>query len=186
MKTRIYLSLLILLAVPLIYFTSCNKAKELAAVDISMKLPRQHFTYTGAMLKTGSEAILYSGMVRINLDSVLGAYGFSSGIIQNTYFTYLAITIEQPPDSTFHWLSSMRATVADNQNFQPENQVGSVTNTDPTAKTVVVTLNNLNIRPYLTQASFYLRVYGVLNGPLPAITVGMYIDGTIKFTVAPL
>lgn len=186
MKTRILFSLAILLAIPLIYLSSCSKVKDLTAVDISMKLPRQHFTYTGTNLKTGSEIILCSEHVNVNLDSILNAYGLSSGIIQTTTFTYLAVTIEQPADSTFHWLTSMRATVADNANFNPENEIGHVTNTDPNAKTVVVTLNNVNIRPYLTNPSFYVRVYAVLNGPLPAVTVGMFIDGTIQMHIEPL
>jgi len=176
---------LILLAVPLLISVSCSKIKELAAVDVAMTLPRQHFTYSGTLLKSG-ETILYTDSIRINLDSILNVYGFSSGIIQNTYFTYLAVTIEQPKDSTFHWLSSMRATVADNRSFDPENEVGTVTNEDPNAKSVVVKLNNVNIRPYLTKPSFFLRVYGVLNGPLPATIVGMYLEGSIQFRVAPI
>jgi|APCry1669188970_1035186.scaffolds.fasta_scaffold00098_15 hypothetical protein len=186
MKTRIYIFLLIILAVPLIYLTSCKQAKDLVAFDVTMKLPRQHFTYTGTSLKTSGEVVLYSGLIHVNLDSLLNANGFSSGVIQNTYFTYLAVSIEQPPDSTFHWLNSMRATVSDNANFQPENEVGNVTNTNPAAKTVVVTLNNVNIRPYLSQPSFYVRVYGSLNGPLPAITFGMFLDGSIQLRVEPI
>ena len=186
MKTRIYIFLFILLAIPLLYLTSCKQAKDLVAFDVSMKLPRQHFTYTGTYLKTSNEVVLYSGLIHVNLDSMLNANGFNSGIIQNTYFTYLAVTIEQPPDSTFHWLNSMRATVSDNVNFQPENEVGNVTNTNPSAKTVVVTLNNVNIRPYLSQPSFYVRVYGSLNGTLPAVTFGMFIDGSIQLRVEPL
>ena len=186
MKTRIFISLAILLAIPLIYLSSCSKVKELTAVDVSMKISRQHFTYTATNLKSGSEVILCSEHVTVNLDSILNANGIPTGIIQTTTFTYLAVTIEQPPDSTFHWLSSMRATVADNSNFNPENQVGSVTNNDPNAKTVVVTLNNLNIRPYLSNPGFYVRVYAMLNGPLPAVTVGMFIDGTVQLHIEPL
>lgn len=185
MKTRLYISVTIMFAMSLILFTSCNKVKELTAVDVSMKIPTQHFTYSGTGLKT-NEVILYSGIIRINLDSVCNYYGFSSGVIQNTYFTYLAVTIESPPDSTFNWLSSMRATVSNDASFTTENQVGSVTNTNPLAKTVVVTLNNVNIRPYLSTPSFYVRVYGVLNGPLPAATVGMYLNGNVQFRVEPI
>lgn len=185
MKTRINISFLILLAVPVIFFTSCNKVKELTAQDVSMNIPRQHFTYTGTLLKT-NEVILYSGIIRINLDSICNHYGFSSGIIQNTYFTTLSVTIEQPPDSTFNWLASMRATVSDTPGFLQENEIGSVTNSNPLAQTVFVTLNNVNIRPYLSSPSFYVRVYGVLNGPLPAVTVGMFLDGSIQLRIEPI
>ena len=184
MKTRIYISLMILLAVPMIYFTSCNKIKSLVAFDVTMQMPTQHFTYSGTLLKS-TEVVLYAGSVNVNLDSILRAYGFSSGTIQTTTFTTLTITMESPPDSSFHWLSSARATIANNSTAT-EYQIGSVTNTDPTSKTLNVTLNNLNIRQYLSQSSFYLRVYGVLNGPLPAATVGMFLNGTIKMHVSPL
>ncbi len=185
MKTRLIFSLMMVFAVPLILFTSCNKLKELTAVDVSMKIPTQHFTYTGTGLKT-NEVILYSGIIRINLDSLINSYGFSSAVIQNTYITYLSVTIEQPPDATFNWLSSMRATVSTNAGFTPENEVGSVTNTNPQTKTVVVTMNNVNIRPYLSNPSFYIRIYGVLNGPLPAATVGMYLNGNVQLRVEPI
>ena len=185
MKTRIFISLLILIAVPLVYLTSCNKVKELTSVNVTMKMPRQHFTYSETKLKTG-EVILYSGMVTVNLDSILNANGLPSGIIQTTTFTSLSVTINVPADSTFHWLSSMRAVISANQNFDPQNGIGNVTNTDPNAKTVFVTLNNLNIRPYLSQPSFYIRLYAVLNGPLPAVTVGMFLDGTVQLLIAPV
>jgi len=185
MKTRILLSFLILLAIPAVYFTSCSKAKDLASVDVTMKLPRQHFTVKGTNLKT-SEIVLYSGSVNINLDSLLNFYGLSSGFIQTTSFSNLSVTIEQPPDSTFHWLQSMRATISSNAQFNPEYEVGSVTNNDPTARTVVITTNNVNIRPYLTSSGFYFRLYAVLNGPLPAVTLGMFLDGTVQLTIAPL
>ena len=154
-------------------------------MNITLKLPRTHFTYTEPALKSG-EVVLYSGLITINLDSVLNAYGFSSGVIQNTYFTNLVVTIEQPPTATLGWLSSMAVTVSDNQTFQPETQIGNVTNTDPNANSVVVTMNNLNIRPYLTKPSFYFRLYGVISGQLPAATVGMFFDGSIQFRVEPL
>ncbi len=185
MKTRNYLSLLLLLVITMISLTSCNKVKELTTVNVSMTMPRQHFTYSATNLKSG-EVILFSERVAVNLDSLLNAYGLSSGVITSTSFTSLSVTIEQPLDATFSWLSSMRATVSANANFSPENQVGSVTNTNPNAKTVIVTMNNLDIRPYLTQPSFYLRIYAVLNGPLPALTVGMFLDGTVQLRIEPI
>ena len=185
MKTRSYISILILVAMPLLYFTSCNKIKSLTSFDVTVQMPREHFTYTGPELKAG-EIILYSGKVTVNLDSILSANGFSSGSIQTTTITNLTITMESPPDSTFRWLGSARATVADNENFSPETQVASVTNSDPKAKTLNVTVNNVDIRPLLSNPGFWLRVYGVINGPLPALTVGMYIDGSIKLHVSPL
>ena len=185
MKTRPYFLLFLLFVAPLTFLSSCNKIKELTAVPVTMNLQRQHFTYSPTLLKS-NEVILYAAKITINLDSLLSANGLSSSTIPTATFTNIAVTMERPADSTFHWLSSMRATVADNQAFNPEYTVGSVINTNPLAKTVIVTLNDVNIRPYLSQTGFYLRIYAVLNGPLPALTVGMFLDGTILLTIQPV
>jgi hypothetical protein len=64
--------------------------------------------------------------------------------------------------------------------------VGNVTNTDPLAKTVVLTMNNDNIRPYLGTQGFYIRVYGVINGAIPYQWLQMYIDSELKLNIQAL
>ncbi len=184
MKTRINLIVLALAAISFSIIFSCNKVKELAAVDVAMDIPTTHFTYS-QVTKAGEE-ILYSGYIRINLDSLLNVYGFSAGIIKDTYVTKFSVTMEDPPDATFSWLGSARAVVANDDTFANAMEVGSVVNGDPNAKTVNVLTNNVNIRPLLDKPDFYIRVYGVLNGPLPADIVGMYIQGKIQVRIEPI
>lgn len=184
MRKLVSSRLFFFLASAMVCYTSCTKTNDLTAVDVTLKLPRTYFTYTSSELKS-AEVILYTGMISLNLDSILNVYGFSAGLIQNTYFTNLTVSIVQPPSATLGWLSSMRATVSDDQTFQAEKQIGSLTNTDPNATSVIVTMNNLNFRPYLTKPGFYLRLYGVPSGQPPAKTLSMFFDGSIQFRVNP-
>ncbi|MEI7981394.1 MAG: hypothetical protein WCI71_07045, partial [Bacteroidota bacterium] len=84
------------------------------------------------------------------------------------------------------WLQSARAVVSQDANFTSFVQIGTVTNTDPTAKTVILTMNNDNIRPYLGTTGFYVRVYAVLNGAIPTHWYQMYIDSQLKMRIKAL
>jgi len=185
MKTRIIILLLLVVLVPILYFTSCSRLKNLAAFDVSYTLPRTTFTYTPTSYKDG-EQLLFSDHIEANLDSILNANGVSSGIVGNTTFTRCSITIIEPSDMTFGWLQSARGEISQNADFSPAQEVGYVTNNDPDAKTVVLTLNNTNIRPYLGNKYFYFRIFGVLNGPVPGNWAKMYIDGQLLMHIEPL
>jgi len=185
MKTRILLTMLSVIIFPILFFSSCSKLKDLTAIDVSYKIPRQTFTYTPTTFKSG-EQLLYSGQIEANLDSILNSYGFSSGVVGNTEFTQCSITIDQPDSVSFSWLQSARGEISLNAGFNPAQEVGTVTVTDPTAKTVNLTTNNTNIRPYLGSRTFYFRVFGTLNGPLPTAWVQMYLEGTLKLHLEPL
>jgi hypothetical protein len=185
MKTRILITILTIAVFPVLFFSSCSKLKDLTAIDVSYKIPRQTFIYTPTTLKSG-EQLLYSGFITANLDSILSANGLSSGVVGNTIFTKCSITIVQPDSVTFGWLQSARGEISQNAGFIPFQEVGTVTNTDPLAKTVNLTLNNTNIRPYLGAKTFYFRIFGILNGPVPAEWVQMYVDGTLQMHLEPL
>ena len=185
MKTRILLIIFTIAVCPVLFFSSCSKVKKLSAFDYSYKIPRTTFIYTPSVYKSG-EVLLYSGSIVANLDSILSANGLSSGIVGNTTFTTCSITIDQPDTVTFSWLQSARAEISANADFNPADEVGTVTNIDPASKTINLSLNNTNIRPYLGSQQFYFRVYGVLNGPLPVAWVQMYIDGTLLMHLDPL
>ena len=185
MKTLKNIATFILLGISLINLSSCEKVKDLAASDVTLNLPQQHFTFSGSSMKSGDEVVLYSNFVEVNLDSILNAEGISSGSLTATTFTTLSITMEQPVDSTFHWMSSMRAVVSDNENFSPEHEVGNAVNNDPLSKTLTVTLNNTNITQYLTQPSFWLRLYCTPTGPMPSYSIGMFMDGSVKLRITP-
>jgi len=185
MKTRIILTMLSVAIFPILFFSSCAKLKDLAAIDVSYKIPRQTFIYSPSTFKSG-EQLLYSGQINANLDSILNSYGFSSGVVGNTEFTHCSITIDQPDSVNFSWLQSARGEISMNANFTPAQEVGTATVTDPAAKTVNLTTNNANIRPYLGSRTFYFRVFGTLNGPLPTDWVQMYVDGTLQMHLEPL
>lgn len=175
-----------LIAATLLFSTlSCSKFKELTAFDVAYNLPRTTFTFTPSKNK-GGEELLYSGYFNANLDSILNANGFSSGLVGNTTLTSCTISIKQPSDITFSWLQSARAEVSANAAFTPFEQVASAVNIDPTNKSVVLTTYNTNIRPYLNGQAFYFRIYGVLNGPVPADWVEMYLDGSLQMHLEPL
>jgi hypothetical protein len=172
-------------AFPLLFLSSCEKVKDLASVNVSYTVPNIYFQYVPDVSKAG-EVLLYSGAVNINLDSILSANGLSSGFVSTTTFTQFSITIVEPAEATFGWLGSARAVLSANSNFQPAEEVGMVVNTDPAAKTVVMTTNNVNIRPYLGNSSFYLAVYANLNGPGPYDWINMYVSSQLQMLLEPL
>ena len=185
MKTRILLIIFSVAVFPVLFNSSCTTVKKVVAFDYTYKIPRTAFTYTPSLLKTG-EQLLFSGPVTANLDSILNANGLSSGVVGTTTFTKCSVTIEKPDSVTFSWLQSMRGEISSVVDFNPAQQVGTVTNTDPMAKTVNLTTNNTNIRPYLGSKNFYFRIYGTLNGPVPVPWVQMYLDGQLTMRLQPL
>lgn len=186
MKTRLILFLILAGLIPSIYFSSCNKVKELVAFDVIYTLPPTNFTYTPAAFKEGGEELLYSGAIAANLDSILNVHGFSAGVVGNTQFIECTVSIVQPSPLTFGWLHTARGEISDNPGFAPAREVGSVVNENPDATTVVLLLNNTNIRPYLGAKFFYFRVFGELNGPLPAEWVELTIEGKLLMHLEPL
>ncbi len=94
------------------------------------------------------EQLLYAGPVTANIDSIMNANGVSSGIVGTTTFTSLSVTIAEPSDLTFSWLLSARGEISQNADFATAQEIGFVENSNPTAKTVILTLNNVNIRPF--------------------------------------
>ena len=185
MKTRVLLIILVIGVIPVLFISSCSKLKELTSIDVSYKIPRQTFVYVPTSFKSG-EQLLYSGFVEANLDSILSANGLSSGVVGTTTFTKCTVTIDQPDSVTFSWLQSARGEISQNADFTPAQEVGYVVNSDPNAKTVNLTLNNTNIRPYLGSKTFYFRIFGVLNGPVPGNWVQMYVDGVLQMHLEPL
>jgi hypothetical protein len=172
-----------LLGIPIIFLVSCSKVAELASVDVTYKVPRTNFTYTPVTLKSG-EQILYSDLVKINVDSLLSANGLSSGTVQDPICTSFSITIIAPPEANFGWMQSARAVVADNAGFSSAVEIGSVTNGGGNGKAVVLTVNN-NMIPFGSNG-FYIRIYAVLTGPVPYHWVQMYFDSELRITLKPL
>jgi len=186
MKTKNIVFLSLVAALSFTFFSSCKKVKELASFDVTYNLPHIAFRYTPVTMKSG-EAIIYSGSFNINLDSLLNAHGYSSGLIESTEFSYLGITITQPAEANFNWLHTTSVVVSQNSNFQPSSVVGTVTNdTTANSQTIVLTLNNVNIRPYLNSTQFYYEILAETNGAVPYEWIDMYIDSQLKLTISPL
>lgn len=172
--------------IPLLYFSSCNNIKELAAFDVIYTLPPTNFTYIPTSVKGDGEELLFSDAIEANLDSILNANGFSAGVVGNTQFIECTVSIAQPSALTFGWLGSARGEISDNPDFAPAREIGSVLNNDPDATTVVMIVNNTNIRPYLGAKFFYFRVFGVMNGPVPSEFVELVVEGKLLMHLEPL
>ncbi|MBE0648832.1 MAG: hypothetical protein IH596_13765 [Bacteroidales bacterium] len=186
MKTRTIIFVSLASLMPLLFFSTCNNIKELAAFDVIYTLPPTSFTYVPTAMKEGGEELLFSDAIEANLDSILNANGFSAGVVGNTQFVECTVSIAQPSSLTFGWLGSARGEISDNPEFSPAREVGSVVNTDPDATSVVLLVNNTNIRPYLGAKFFYFRVFGVLNGPVPAEFVDLVVEGKLLMHLEPL
>jgi len=183
MKTKIIFSLFLLLFIPVL-FISCEQVKNLATVTVTYDVPRIPFTYTPANTKTGEE-ILCTEQVNLNIDSLLNVY-LPGGELDVTTFSKFTITIDEPDTANFNWLQSARAVVSQDAGFTTTEEVGRVDSIAPDAKTIVLTMNNDNIRPLLGTQGFYFRVYGTLNGPVPYEWLQMYIDAQLKLNIQPL
>ena len=183
MKTRILLLFVAVGLTSVVFLLSCSKIKELTAVNVTYQMPRTNFLFTPTSLKS-SEEILYSAFVRINVDSLLNAYGLSSGTVQNPEFTQFILTIDTPAEANFGWMQSVRAVVADNSGFSPETQIGSAVNNSGTGRSVTLTVNNSNI-PFGNNG-FYLRIYATLSGPIPYDWLQMYFNSTLTLTLQPI
>jgi len=185
MKSFINPLIFLLVMITSLGIFSCNKIREITAFDVIYPIPPTSFTYQPTSLKSGEE-LLYEGAISANLDSILEANGFSAGVVGNTQFIECSVTIIAPEEATFDWLISARAEISETPAFLPEQEIGYVINEDPFAKTVHLTLNSTNIRPYLGATFFYLRVWGTLNGPLPTEWVEMQINGELLMHLEPL
>lgn len=185
MNRRTLILLILTGLIPTTWFSSCNRVKQLAAFDVIYTIPETHFIYTPSGSE-GTGELLYSGAIEANLDSILSANGFSAGVIGNTRFIECSISIVEPSAQNFGWLQSARGEISVNQDFNPAQEVGQVTNNDPLATTVHLILNSMNIRPYLGARFFYFRVFGTLNGPLPVQWVEMALNGKLRMHLEPL
>ncbi|MCK9219606.1 MAG: hypothetical protein PHF97_04355 [Bacteroidales bacterium] len=177
MKTRLIFVMLTVAVIPVLFFTSCSKIKDLASVDVNYNVPRVSFVYTPATLKgSGTEVVLYEGHVHVNVDSLLSANGISTGTIGRATFNAVSITIQSPDTANFGWLQSARVVISSSGTFNSPVVIGTVTNSNPLAKTIIFVMNNTNIQPYFGSTGFYLRIYAVLNGTVPYNWIGMYLD----------
>ena len=187
MKIRflLFLFLCAILALPSFTFTSCSKAKQLAAFDIVYIFPRVYFNYASKDQKL-PEITLYTGKVTINLDSILSANHTPNGVITSAYLSRLAMVITAPPEATFNWLESVRMVGSIDSTFQQPTDLGSATGIDPNAKSIDLALNKVDIKPILFKNSYYLKILATPSGQIPTSSINMYLDSQIKLHIEPL
>jgi hypothetical protein len=187
MKIRflLFLSLCTILLIPFFTITSCSKAKQLSAFDVVYTLPKVYFSYTVKSLKL-PEVTIYTGKLSINLDSILSANNFPSGVIASAYLSRLAMVITAPPGATFNWLKSVRMVGSADSTFLHPTDLGSDTLIDPNATTIDLALKNVDIKPILFKNNFYLKILATPSGQIPASSINMYLDSQIKLHIEPL
>jgi hypothetical protein len=187
MKTRFSL-LLILCAVVIIPFftlTSCSKAKQLTAFDVTYTFPKVYFSYAVKDLDL-PEITLYTGKLSVNLDSILRANQIPNGVISSAYLSRLAMVITAPPGATFNWLASVRMIGSADSTFQQPTNLGSATGIDPNATTIDLALEKVDIKPILFKNSYYLKILAIPSGQIPSSSINMYLDSQIKLHIEPL
>jgi hypothetical protein len=187
MKIRSCLIMLLpaVLAFSAIGFHSCSKAKDLTAFDVTCNLPKIYLNYPPRG-NPRSEVTLYTGKVKIPLDSLLTANHIPSGVIASAYLSRLAMVITNPPEATFNWLTAIRIIGSADSTFQQVTQIGSATGIDPGARTIEMTLDKVDLKPIIRTDTYFLRVLATLSGQVPASTVSMYIDSQVKLHIEPL
>lgn len=187
MKTRFSLFLLFCAVIALpVFLTSCSKAKELAAFDVTYNFPKVSFSYSVTKLKVLPEVTLYTGKLSINMDSILSANHVPSGIIGSAHLSKLSMVITAPPGATFNWLASVRMIGSADSTFQQPTSLGSATNIPPTATSIDLALEDVDIKPILFKNSYWLRILATPSGTLPGSSISMYLDSQIKIHIEPL
>ena len=183
MNNRLFLFFYTIGLIPAVFLHSCSKDAEQASVDIKYTPARTYFTYTPLTIKA-SEVILYSGFVRVNIDSLLSANGILIGSVENPRFTKFSISIASPQEANFTWLQSARAVVSDNIPDPYLVEIGDVVNGGGTGKTIILQMNYNKI--YFGINGFSLTAYATLTGPVPYQWLQMYIDSELKMTLNPI
>ena len=185
-KTIASLAILTIAAFPLFLCTSCHETKKAAAFDVLYNLPRINFSYPSTVIKS-TEVTLYTCHEKINLDSILMAHEIPTGMITSAKLSYFSMTMTEPTDASFSWLQSMRLLVSADTSFNPNVELGNFVNHDPAAKTVNLTLNDIDMIQYMNNTTFYYRILATLQaGPLPSGKVTMFLDSQLKLHIEPL
>ena len=186
MKTNIILALITIAVIP-VFLTSCDKVGGSAAVKVQYPMQQMNFKYQPTAQKSvASELLLYQTQVKINVDSLITKY-LPGGIIGNTEFDTLWITIPATDTANFAWLASARVVVASDSLFTTPLPIGNVTNNDSTSnsKLLVLHLEQTNIQPLLGTTGFWFRLYADTRGAIPYTWIEMQINSGLTVTINP-
>jgi len=186
MKTKIILALIAIAVIPVL-LTSCDKVGGSAAVKVKYPMQQMNFKYqTTAQKSVATELLLYQTQVNINIDSLIAKY-LPGGILGNTAFDTLWITIPATDTANFAWLASARVVVASDSIFTNPLPIGNVTNNDSTSnsKLLVLHLNQTNIQPLLGTKGFWFRLYADTRHAIPYAWIEMQINSGLTVTINP-
>lgn len=185
MKIKIFILFIFLSIAPfLLFFQSCQKIKNLAKFDLTLKMP----TVTVPVLKTdvtNPAEQHFDFPLYINIDSIKSAHNLGNLTLENGRLAEAKITITSPSTATLVFLNSARIAL-----FTPvitESQVAHTGTIDPNANSTQMILDEADISPILENQHFIGRFYYVVdNAAIPAPIVYVELTSSVKFTVSPL
>jgi hypothetical protein len=185
MKTKIFVVFLILSFVPVfLFFQSCQKIKNLAKFDLTLKMP----TVTVPVVKTDQTGLIEQNFefpLYINIDSIRAAHKLSNLSLENGRLTEAKLRITSPATATLVFLHSARialftATIN-------ELQVAHSGTIDPNANSTQFILDDADISPILNSQHFKGRFYYIVdNAAIPAPIIYVELTSSVTVTVSPL
>ena len=145
-----------------VFSTSCNK--DALKVDVPYEQPSISFQLDSAALQGAKgESVLYSGKVKLNIDSILEAY--KAGNISGMKLSYAAILVSPNFPYSLNWLNDLKITV------QPEGELETriaYLNTI-TPDIILASLNpeTIELKDKFNNKEVNIKVYGTMNSPVP-------------------
>ena len=186
MKTRSKLSILLFAAMGifLLAFCSCGKRTQVISYYFEYTVPNIYFNYPSN--RSGLEEVtLYSGGIKIPLDSLLSSNHFYHGEIESAKIIKMSMVITDPPDSTFDWLSLVRIIGCADSTFVPSTDLVSAGIIDPKEKTIHFS-SYIDLTPVLLKEGFFIKLLVTPTGKVPSSSMRMYLSSKIALVVRPL
>ena len=189
MKTRSKLSsklsllLFAAMGIFLLAFCSCGKRTQVISYYFEYSVPSIYFNYPSN--KSGLEEVtLYSGKIKIPLDSILSS-NHINGEIKSATIIKMSMAITDPPDSTFDWLSLVRITGCADSTFVPSTDLVSAGIIDPKEKTIHFS-SYIDLTPVLLKEGFFIKLLVTPTVKVPSSSIRMYLNTKIALFVRPL
>jgi hypothetical protein len=129
------------------------------------------------------EVTLYSGEIKIPLDSILSS-NHINGEIKSATIIKMSMVITDPPDSTFDWLSFVRIIGCADSTFVPSTTLASQGIIDPKEKTIHFGYRDLT--PVLLKESYFMKLLVTPTVKVPSSSMRMYLNTKIALWVRPL
>jgi hypothetical protein len=166
---------------------SCDKAKDLVAFDVSKQLPDHHFDLDSATTTVKGETMLYESLFDIDLDSILEANGMDRGQIEGGEFEEIVLLIDNPSAlEEFGFISTLTFKLSESEDFASSLEIARATNIKKGDTEIKFTVNGETLDQYLQNSTFYFRLYGTLESPVPVDRLALILRSKVGFTVKPL